>query len=522
MDLDQRVCDRARRSRDARFDGRFFIGVTTTRIYCRPICPARAPKDENVRYFPTAAAAQGAGFRPCLRCRPEASPGTPAWSGTSGVVSRALRLIGEGALDTDGVERLADRLGVTDRHLRRLFLQHLGASPLDVALTRRVHFAKKLLDETTLSCSEVALAAGFGSLRRFNGEIRRTYSRTPTDLRRLARKRQATNPECYRFRLAYRPPYDWDAALAFLAARATPGVEFADAAGYRRTITVGGKHGEIRVSRADAGDGLYLDVRFPDPRALLVIVERVKRVFDLGADPSVIAGQLGSDLLLGAALRQHPGIRTPGAWDGFELAVRAIIGQQISVRGATTIAGRIASMFGSPVAAPDVEGPGSPVLTHLFPTPAQLLDAPIEQAGVIAARAGAIRALAARVANGTIRFDAVGDHPAAVAALKSIPGIGEWTAQYVAMRALGEPDAFPSGDVVLQRMAGGISARELDRRADAWRPWRSYAVMLLWQSATDEHNVGHPFRGAGEKERANNSRGRAHRDPQRVAIKRAG
>src|SRR4029079_11777150 len=226
MELDRLACDRARRSRDARFDGRFFIAVTTTGIYCRPICPSPSAKDEHVRYFPTAAAAEAGGFRPCLRCRPEASPGTPAWLGTSGLVSRALRLIGEGALrgtgasgvenDDEGVEQRAGRLGVTGRHLRRLFLQHLGATPLDVALTRRVHFAKKLLDETTLPFGEIAFAAGFGSLRRFNGQIRRTFARTPTELRRLARTHAACEAGCYRFRLAYRPPYDWDGVLAFL------------------------------------------------------------------------------------------------------------------------------------------------------------------------------------------------------------------------------------------------------------------------------------------------------------------
>src|SRR5262245_7828735 len=237
MELDRRVCDRARRSRDARFDGKFFIAVTSTKIYCRPICPARSPKDDNIRYYPTAAAAQAAGFRPCLRCRPEASPGTPAWSGTSSVVARGLRLIGDGALDSDGVETLADRLGVTARHLRRLFVQHLGATPIEVALTRRIHFAKKLIDETGLPMSQVAFASGFGSLRRFNGEIRRTYSRTPTALRRLSR-RHSGDGECYRFRLAYRPPYDWKATIEFLAARATPGVECVESNGYRRTISI--------------------------------------------------------------------------------------------------------------------------------------------------------------------------------------------------------------------------------------------------------------------------------------------
>src|SRR5687767_176416 len=261
MELDRKVCDRARRSRDARFDGKFFIAVTSTRIYCRPICPARSPKDENIRYYATAAAAQAAGFRPCLRCRPEASPGTPAWSGTSSVVSRALRLIGDGALDREGVEALADRLGVTARHLRRLFVQHLGATPIDVALTRRVHFAKKLIDETALPIAQVAFAAGFGSLRRFNGEMRRIFSRTPTELRKLARQRTGSS-ECYRFRLAYRPPYDWEQVIAFLAARATPGVERIDGNRYQRTIAIGGTTGTIAIGPAEHGSALTLDVQF--------------------------------------------------------------------------------------------------------------------------------------------------------------------------------------------------------------------------------------------------------------------
>ena len=300
-----------------------------------------------MRYFASAAAAGAAGYRPCLRCRPEASPGTPAWLGTSGLVSRALRLIGDGALDEGGVERLADGLGVTARHLRRLFLQHLGATPTFVALTRRVHFAKRLLDETPLAIHRVAFASGFGSVRRFNSQMRRTYARTPTELRRRARPGTIHDPECYRFRLAYRPPYDWEAVLAFLGARATLGVESVEAGCYRRTIALEGRHGAIAVSHLEPGLALGLEVRFPEARALLGIVERVRRVFDIGADPAVIGKHLESDRLLRGSHRNHPGIRTPGAWDGFELAVRAILGQQISVRAATTIAGRIASRFGS-------------------------------------------------------------------------------------------------------------------------------------------------------------------------------
>jgi AraC family transcriptional regulator of adaptative response / DNA-3-methyladenine glycosylase II len=479
LELNRQTCDRARRSHDARFDGRFFIAVTTTRVYCRPVCPVRAPKDDHIRYFPTAAAAEAAGFRPCLRCRPEASPGTPAWLGTSAVVSRALRLIGEGSLDEDGVDTLAGRLGMTARHLRRLFLQHLGATPIEVAHTRRVHFAKKLLDETTLAFGQVAFASGFGSVRRFNSQIRSTYARTPTELRRLARQRVAADPECYRFRLAYRPPYDWAAVLGFLNARATPGVESVEGSRYRRTITVDGAHGAIDVSRAGSDAALSLEVRFPNPRALLFIVERVRRVFDLGADPAAIADHLRADPLLRKPLASHPGIRVPGAWDGFELAVRAILGQQVSVGAATTIAGRIAAMFGAPMA-------GARGLARLFPTPAQLKEAALERAGVMPARARAIRSLAREVADGRLTLGPCIDGRATIAALSALPGIGDWTAEYIAMRALGEPDALPRGDLVLRRLAGGLTGPGLDRRSEAWRPWRAYAAMLLWQRAVDE------------------------------------
>ena len=488
MELDRLACDRARRARDPRFDGRFFIGVTTTGIYCRPICPARTPKDENIRYFPTAAAAEAAGFRPCLRCRPESSPGTPAWLGTSSVVSRGLRLIAEGALDTDirrerrkhrNVDDLAARLGVTARHLRRLFLQHVGATPLDVALTRRAHFAKKLLDETHLAMSDIAAAAGFGSVRRFNSHLRRTYARTPTEIRRLARQRAELGSERYRVRLAYRPPYEWPAILAFLAARATPGVEVVDSGQYRRIIALNGQIGVIEVSRAHEGCALVLDVRFPDARPLLSIVERVRRIFDLAADPSAIAEHLGGDPLLAPVLARHAGLRTPGAWDGFEIAVRAVLGQQVSVKAATTLAGRIASQFGTPVEL----GHG---LTRLFPTPDRLATAALEQVGIIRSRAQTIRILAKQVADGTIGFRGCGDPQELAASLESIPGIGRWTAEYISMRALGEPDAFLSGDLVLRRIAGNCTPRALDLKAESWRPWRAYAVMLLWQRANDE------------------------------------
>lgn len=501
MELDRQACDRARRSRDARFDGRFFIAVTSTRIYCRPICPARSPNDENICYYPTAAAAEAAGFRPCRRCRPEASPGTPAWLGTSGLVSRALRLISEGALDRAGVDQLSDRLGISARHLRRLFLQHVGATPLAVALTRRVHFAKKLLDETPLPCSQVALAAGFGSLRRFNAQIQRTYLRTPTQLRKKRSgspagrsRRHSTeigqaSAECYRLTLAYRPPFDWAALIAFLAARATPGVEAVEASCYRRTIAIDGQTGSIQISQAATKPAIELEVRFPDSRVLLVIVERVRRMFDLGADPATIAGHLAGDVLLGPILKRHPGIRTPGAWDGFELSVRAILGQQVSVAAATTIAGRLAKRFGTAVDADHG-------LDRIFPTAEQLASAPIEEVGVVSARAETIRVLAQAVRAGTVTFATTLASRDVTQVLQALPGIGAWTAQYIAMRALGEPDAFPSGDLILRRVAGVVTPRDLDHRSETWRPWRAYAVMLLWQAATDHGASATPTKNA--------------------------
>jgi AraC family transcriptional regulator of adaptative response / DNA-3-methyladenine glycosylase II len=478
VELNTAVYDAARRSRDARFDGRFFIGVTTTRVYCRPICPVPAPKDEHILYFPTAAAAEGAGFRPCLRCRPESSPGTPAWSGTSAIVSRGLRLIGEGALDEGDIEQFAASMGVTARHLRRLFVRHLGATPTAVAATRRLHFAKKLIDETGLRFTDVAAGAGFGSLRRFNGVIRATYGRTPTKLRRLARQRAGTGaePDCYRFKLTYRPPYDWDAMLAFLRARAIPHVELVEGACYRRTIAIDGAIGTIAVSPVPDAFALALEVRLPRPSSLLTVVDRVRRIFDVTADPAVVVEHLRKDPLLDRVLARHPGLRVPGAWDGFELAVRAVLGQQISVAAASTIAGRIAEDFGTPVPGPDT-------FDRAFPGPEQLAEAPLERCGVMTSRADTIRRLSRAVASGAITLKPSSDPAVTVAALQRLPGIGEWTAQYIAMRALGEPDALPVGDLVLRREAAVRTAAELEQRSRAWRPWRAYAVISLWQGA---------------------------------------
>jgi AraC family transcriptional regulator, regulatory protein of adaptative response / DNA-3-methyladenine glycosylase II len=475
MNLNRQVCSRARLSRDVRFDGKFFIGVTTSRVYCRPVCPAPTAKEKNVRYFPSAAAAAEAGFRPCLRCRPECSPGTPAWLGTPNTVSRALRLIGGTGLEDGGVEGLAERLGVGSRHLRRLFIRHLGATPSAVAQTQRLHFVKKLIDETNLPMSQVAISSGFGCVRRFNAAIRKVYHRTPTQIRRLARQTAIQTENQYLFRLRFRPPYDWHGMLAFLAPRATPGVEVVELGSYRRSISLHGSHGYIEISLDEGNNALAVRVQFDDPRSLFFITERVRAMFDLSADWADIVQSLRVDPELARQVEAGPGLRVPGCWNGFELATRAILGQQITVRGATTLAGRLVRTFGKSFSV--ARG-----LTHLFPPAEVLADARLASIGLPAARGETIRALARAICEGKIRFEGVVDSDSFLDRLCEIPGIGKWTAQYVAMRALGEPDAFPSTDLGLLRRLALRTSRELELRAEAWRPWRAYAAMYLWNA----------------------------------------
>ena len=482
MELDEKTCEQARLTHDARFDGHFFIGVTSTGIYCRCICPTPSAKRQNVRYYPTAAAAAEAGFRPCLRCRPETAPGTPAWNGTSATVSRGLRLISEGVLDEDSVENLSTRLGVSPRHLDRLFLQHLGASPIAVAQTRRLHFAKQLISDTHLPMAQVALASGFQSIRRFNDTFSKLYGRTPSELRRLHHAASlSTEPGEYVFRLAYRPPYDWESLLAFLAARATPGVEAVVNAGYCRSIALNGQHGVLEVRPVKGVHALEAHILFPEPAGLLQIVTRVRAMFDLAADPAVIAGNFRRDPLLAPHLKRHPGLRVPGAWDGFELAVRAILGQQVTVRGASTLAGRLVQAFGEPLTCFNTLG-----LTHVFPKPEVLAAAKIT--GLPQTRAHSIQSLAQAAVAGEVTFDNQLPGAQLLTRFTSIKGIGDWTAHYVAMRTLGDPDAFPAADLVLLRTAGEgktLTPAALLKRAEAWRPWRAYAAMVLWRAAAD-------------------------------------
>lgn len=475
LTLDWRVCSRARLSRDPRFDGKFFIGVLTTGVYCRSICPAPTCKEKNVRYFPSAAAAAEAGFRPCLRCRPECSPGTPAWLGTSNTVTRALRLIGESGLEDGGVELLAERLGIGARHLRRLFLRHLGASPSAVEHTRRLHFAKKLIDETTLSMAHIAQASGFGCVRRFNAAIRNTYHRTPTQIRSLVRQTSTLLENEYVLKLHFRPPYQWESMLGFLAPRATPGVEAVEHGSYRRSICLNELQGYFDVSLGEKPDTINVRIQFPDPRSLFLIVERIRRMFDVNADWEPIASRLRRDPALHQKLSANPGLRLPGCWDGFELATRAILGQQVTVKGATTLAGRLVRAFGKPLSAPNG-------LTHLFPRAEILADAKLTSIGLPASRAETIRLLARAVCSREISFEGVTDGETFLSRLAALPGIGQWTTQYVAMRALGEPDAFPASDIGLLRALRLKNPRTLEVRAEKWRPWRAYAALYLWNS----------------------------------------
>lgn len=484
---DARICEQAWRSRDPRFDGLFFVAVPSTRIYCRPVCPAPAPK--RVEYFASAAACEAAGYRPCLRCRPELSPADGAWRRGDAVLARALKLIDEGLPDTQPLAALAARVGIGERQLRRLFVDRLGVPPLGVHGTRRLLFAKQLLTESALPVTEVAHAAGFRSVRRFNAAFRDAYRMAPRDLRR---QRAGAPGETLTLRLGYRPPYDFAAMLDFLRGRALPGVEAVDAVSYSRVFGLLESPGWLRVSqwppaRSAAGRGnehaLKLELRGASPSRMLEIVQRLRRMFDLDADPRAISDVLAGDARLRPLVRRRPGLRVPGGWDGFEIAVRAIIGQQISVAGARTLAARLSQRFGQALPVPFASG-----LDHLFPTPQALADADLAAIGLTRARAETVRTMARALLDGRVDFRPERTLDDFTSRWVALPGIGPWTAHYIALRALGHPDAFPAEDLVLQRAlpndGSRMTARALTARAEAWRPWRAYSVMQLWRDAT--------------------------------------
>lgn len=474
--LDFDTCYRAVSSRDGRFDGWFFIAVTTTGIYCRPSCPAMTPKRSNVRFYASAAAAQGGGFRACRRCRPDASPGSPEWNVRADVVARAMRLVGDGVVDRDGVAGLARQLGYSERHLHRLLVAEVGAGVQALARAQRAQTARTLLETTDLPVTQVAFASGFASVRQFNDTIRDVFASTPTGLRDRRRTRGSVEPGRVELRLAYREPCDVASTLAFLGRRAVPGVEDYDGTTYRRSLSL--SHGQAVVALTPADRHVRAELHLDDVRDLSTAVARCRRLLDLDADPVAVAEVLGGDPLLGRAVRAHPGLRSPGAVDGDEIAVRAVLGQQVSVAGARGTAARLVERYGKPLTSP------AGTVTHLFPSAATLAAVDPSDLPVPRARGRAVVGVAEALASGRVRLDGGADRDESEAALLDLPGIGPWTTGYLRMRALGDPDTFLPTDLGVRRgleslgLAGDPASASAAGRA--WQPWRSYAVHHLW------------------------------------------
>lgn len=482
MDLDSRRLYKALTSRDARFDGIFFVGVTSTGIYCRPICPVKTPKAVNCRFFDTPQAAEYGGFRPCLRCRPELAPGSAPVDDGQRIAQLIVQRLEEGHLDEKtGLEEIADAFELSSRQIRRIVQTQLGVPPIQLLLTRRLLLAKQLLTETTLPVTEVAFASGFSSLRRFNDAFIGRYGMPPTRLRRKATEGAdaIVGRETSTLQLSYRPPFDWTGLLEFLGARALKGVEYVTDSSYARTVRLGDATGWVRVTQAPRKHVLLVEFTHSLTPVLPSLLGRVRALFDLTARPDLIARHLRRDARLAAAVAANPGIRVPGAFNGFEMGLRAILGQQVTVKAATTIAGRFAETFGEPIRTPIED------LRRLTPTPARLAAASVDDIarhGIIAARARSIRALAEAHESGELSLDGGTNHSPddIIRRLTELPGIGAWTAHYVAMRALGWPDAFPKEDIAVRNKLGGVTAKEADALSQQWRPWRSYAVMHLW------------------------------------------
>ena len=475
MVLDPDSCYQAVKSHDARFDGRFFTGVTSTRIYCRPVCTAKVPKRENCRFFASAAAAENAGFRPCLRCRPELAPGNASVDATQRLAQAAASLIEDGIATGNGLAHIAAQLQVTDRHLRRVFEAQFGVAPIAFAQTQRLLLAKRLLTDTNLPATDIAFASGFQSLRRFNALFKERYRLTPSALRKAAPRR--TTQDVFTFELAYRPPLDWTRLLAFLSKRSVATVESVENLTYQRTLRIvdgAVTHtGWIEVDQHPSKSVVKVRVAATLSKVLPQVLARVKRVFDLSCQPQEIVA------VLGPWARPRAGLRLPGTFDGFELAVRAVLGQQITVRAATTLAGRFASAFGDAVTTP------YPALQRVFPSAQAVAERSIDdiaRLGIIATRARTIRALAQAIADKKLVLEPSANVEGTLATLKDIPGIGDWTAQYIAMRALAWPDAFPHTDYGVMKAMNETNARRVLAKAEAWRPWRAYAVMHLWNS----------------------------------------
>ena len=475
MLLNSTSCYQALKARDVRFDGRFFVGVSSTQIYCRPVCTVKTPKAQNCSFFPSAAAAEALGYRPCLRCRPELAPGNASVDARGRLAQSAAGMIEDGSLNEAGIDYITQRLGVTDRHLRRVFKSEFGVSPVEYAQTHRLLLAKRLLTDTALPITHVAMASGFGSLRRFNTLFRTRYRLSPTDLRKHVQN--GATADVLNFALSYRTPFDWNALLAFLRKRAIAGVEYVEDQRYSRTVRIAHNgqehHGWLSVVPARRKAAVEVSLSVSLVRAIPAVLARVKRLFDLACDPAQIETALGS---LATA---HPGLRLPGAFDGFEIAVRAIVGQQVTVKAARTLAGRFAAAFGTQIVTP------VPGLANLFPTAAaiaQLEPPAIAQLGIIRSRASAIIVIARAVSDCTLQLEPGGDIESTLDRMRGLPGIGEWTTQYIAMRALSWPDAFPHTDYGVLKAMGDHNPQRALERAAQWQPWRAYAVMHLWSS----------------------------------------
>ena len=472
--LDADACHRALSARDRRFDGLWFVAVTSTGIYCRPICPARTPRRDRCAFFGRAAEAEEAGFRPCLRCRPERAPGGASVDALSVTVARAVRRIDAGALHERSVETLADSLGVTSRHLRRSMQHELGTTPSGLETTRRLALSRQLLRDTPLPIAQIAFASGFASVRRFNDAFRDRFRDTPASLRRVGRD---IDDGAFTLRLTYRPPFDWTAMMRFLDARATLGVEQVYGDAYLRTLAIEYISGWVRVSDDSQKHALVVALSPSLAPVCSAVVPKLRALFDLDARPTEIADALSADARLARSIVARPGLRVPGAVDGFELAMRAIVGQQVSVRGATTTMGKLVRAFGAPCPTPH------PALTHVAPSAERIVsigETSLAAIGVVGARARAIVAVARAVTESRLSLEPHDDADRARATLTAIAGIGPWTAEYIAMRALRDPDAFPASDLVLMRKLGVTSARALEAHADRWRPWRAYAALYIW------------------------------------------
>ena len=494
--LDFERCYAAVHSRDARFDGQFFTAVKTTGIYCRPSCPAVTPLSRNVTFFPTAAAAHLAGFRACKRCRPDATPGSPEWNIRQDIVGRAMRLIGDGTIDREGVEGVATRLGYSVRQLNRQLVSEVGAGPLALARAYRAQTARVLIETTVMPFTEVAYGAGFKSIRQFNDTIREVFASTPTQMRRARRNGNASTSGVITLRLAYREPYDGARLFDFIGRRAMPGVESFDGTTYARSLTLYRSTGYVELTPQDGyvSCALWLG----DVRDLGVAVQRCRRLLDLDADPAAVIEALSRSEGLGPIARRYAGIRVPGSVDPHEISFRAVLGQQVSVSAATTLAGRLTERCGRRLATP------RGAVTHLFPTAADVAEADLSDMGLPGSRAGALRTLASALASGHVRMDPGIDPAEARSRLVELKGIGPWTAAYVSMRGLRDPDVFLAGDLgvkkALQRLGRPADPSSAAALSKPWQPWRSYATQLLWASLEEPPTIPTAHKANRKKE----------------------